>query len=88
MHFYLARDLRRADRGDFVLEHEEADMETFWVAVRRPAARRSSTGGSATRPLVIAVLLAQRPGSGRIGTARGVVSRRRHKGVAVHHAKE
>lgn len=31
MHFYLARDLAGAHRGDFVLEHEEADMETFWV---------------------------------------------------------
>ena len=31
MHFYLARDLAPADRGDFVLEHEEADMEELWV---------------------------------------------------------
>lgn len=31
MHFYLARGLARADRGDFVAEHEEADMETLWV---------------------------------------------------------
>ena len=31
MHFYLARDLAPADRGDFVPEHEEADMEELWV---------------------------------------------------------
>ena len=31
MHFYLARELTPADRGDFVAEHEEADMETLWV---------------------------------------------------------
>jgi len=30
---YLARDLRRASRGDFHLEHEEADMERLWVPV-------------------------------------------------------
>ena len=30
-HMYVARRLSPADRGDFVLEHEEADMETFWV---------------------------------------------------------
>lgn len=30
-HFYLARDLTHRDRGDFELEHEEADMETLWV---------------------------------------------------------
>ncbi len=30
---YLARDLRPASRGDFALEHEEADMELLWVPV-------------------------------------------------------
>lgn len=30
-HIYLARGLTPAARGDFVLEHEEADMETLWV---------------------------------------------------------
>lgn len=30
-HFYLARGLSPAARGDFVLEHEEADMELFWA---------------------------------------------------------
>ncbi|HEU5045266.1 MAG TPA: NUDIX hydrolase [Nocardioidaceae bacterium] len=31
MEFFLARDLAAADRGDFVLEHEEADMTVSWV---------------------------------------------------------
>lgn len=31
IHLYAARGLAPADRGDFVLEHEEAEMETFWV---------------------------------------------------------
>lgn len=30
---FLARDLRPASRGDFELEHEEADMEHLWVPV-------------------------------------------------------
>ncbi|WP_151082145.1 NUDIX domain-containing protein [Nocardioides cynanchi] len=30
---YLARELRPASRGDFALEHEEADMEQLWVPV-------------------------------------------------------
>ena len=28
---YLARGLSHADRGDFELQHEEAEMEVFWV---------------------------------------------------------
>ena len=31
MEIYLARDLSPADRGEFVLEHEEADMTVSWV---------------------------------------------------------
>ena len=31
MHLFLARDLSPVDRGDFVPEHEEADMTTAWV---------------------------------------------------------
>ena len=31
MHYFLARDLRPVDRGDFTPHHEEADMETLWV---------------------------------------------------------
>lgn len=31
IHYFLAEGLSPADRGDFVLAHEEADLETLWV---------------------------------------------------------
>jgi 8-oxo-dGTP pyrophosphatase MutT (NUDIX family) len=31
MEIFLATGLSEASRGDFVLDHEEAEMETFWV---------------------------------------------------------
>jgi ADP-ribose pyrophosphatase len=31
IHYFLARDLREVGRGDFVLAHEEADMQLFRV---------------------------------------------------------
>lgn len=31
IHYFLARDVSAADRGDFALVHEEAEMESFWV---------------------------------------------------------
>ena len=31
VHFFLARGLSESGRGDFELEHEEADMEMLWV---------------------------------------------------------
>ena len=31
IHLYLARELSPADRGDFELVHEEAEMELFWA---------------------------------------------------------
>ncbi|HWJ10824.1 MAG TPA: NUDIX hydrolase [Nocardioides sp.] len=31
IHYYLAEGLAPADRGDFVLAHEEADLEEVWV---------------------------------------------------------
>ncbi len=31
--FYLARGLTAGDRGDFALEHEEAELELAWVGV-------------------------------------------------------
>lgn len=33
MEIYLATDLSATDRGEFALEHEEADMTLAWVAV-------------------------------------------------------
>jgi 8-oxo-dGTP pyrophosphatase MutT (NUDIX family) len=69
MHFYLARDLRPAERGDFVLEHEEADMELFWAPYDDVLAAVLE-GRLGDGPLVIAVLLAAArglAGSGRRG---------------------
>ncbi|KRB73801.1 NUDIX hydrolase [Nocardioides sp. Root190] len=31
IHYFLAEGLSPADRGDFVLEHEEAELEEVWV---------------------------------------------------------
>lgn len=65
MHFFLARALSPADRGDFEAHHEEADMETFWV----PFADLLDAvveGRVTDGPLVLAVLLAHVRGlSGR-----------------------
>jgi ADP-ribose pyrophosphatase len=30
-HLFLARDLQPASRGDFAMEHEEAELEVFWT---------------------------------------------------------
>lgn len=30
-HLFLARGLSTADRGDFAMEHEEAELEVFWT---------------------------------------------------------
>ena len=67
MHFYLARDLRSADRGDFVPEHEEADMETFWVPYD-DLVTAVLDGRIGDAPVVVAVLLAQ--ARGLAGSAR------------------
>lgn len=67
MHLYLARDLREADRGDFLLEHEEAEMETFWAPFDDLLAAVLD-GRLGDAPLVNAVLIAQ---------ARGLVGARR-----------
>lgn len=31
IHYFLAEELSEADRGDFELRHEEADLEVLWV---------------------------------------------------------
>ncbi len=67
MHFYLARNLRPADRGDFVPEHEEADMETFWVPYD-DLVTAVLDGRIGDAPVVVAVLLAQ--ARGLAGSAR------------------
>ncbi|NYG57485.1 ADP-ribose pyrophosphatase [Nocardioides daedukensis] len=54
-HFYLARGLTRTDRGDFLLEHEEADMETLWVPLDE--LREAILDGRVTDgPVALAVL--------------------------------
>jgi len=55
MHFYLARDLAPTDRGDFVPEHEEADMETLWVDFEELLAAVLD-GRLRDAPIVLAVL--------------------------------
>ena len=57
MHFFLARRLGPADRGDFVAEHEEADMEVFWAPFADLLAAVVE-GRLTDAPLVQAVLLA------------------------------
>lgn len=61
IHYFLATDLVPVDRGDFVLEHEEADMELLWVpfADLLAAVLRGDVGDG---PLVIAVLAAHARG--------------------------
>ncbi|MBC9735466.1 NUDIX domain-containing protein [Nocardioides marmotae] len=68
MHLFLARGLRTVDRGDFVLQHEEADMETLWVPFEelRAAVLDGRVGDG---PLVQAVLLAAAKGLVGRGTS-------------------
>ena len=61
IHFFAARDLSPADRGDFVAEHEEADMEVMWVPVAELLAAVLD-GRVADAPVVIALLLAREKG--------------------------
>ncbi|MBF4163816.1 NUDIX hydrolase [Nocardioides sp. CBS4Y-1] len=63
-HIYLARGLTHVGRGDFVLAHEEAEMETGWVPF--PDLYAAVLGGRVQdAPVVIAVLAA---------AARGLMS--------------
>lgn len=61
IHYFLATGLAPVSRGDFVLEHEEADMELLWVpfADLLAAVLRGEVGDG---PLVIAVLAAHAQG--------------------------
>lgn len=60
-HLYLARDLSAADRGDFELHHEEADMTSAWVPF--DGLRDAGLTGRVTDgPTVLAVLLARSRG--------------------------
>jgi 8-oxo-dGDP phosphatase len=55
MEFFLARDLAAVDRGDFVLEHEEADMTVSWVGFDDLLAAVLA-GRAADAPLALAVM--------------------------------
>jgi ADP-ribose pyrophosphatase len=57
IHLYLARDLRPVDRGDFVAEHEEADMRLHWLPLA-DLLDGVLAGTIADAPVVNAVLLA------------------------------
>lgn len=58
IHYYLAEGLAPADRGDFVLEHEEADLEEVWVPFAELVDAVLS-GAVADGPVVQAVLALQ-----------------------------
>ncbi len=61
MHFYLARSLSAAPEDDFQPEHEEADMDTFWVPFDE-LLRAVLAGSVGDAPLVTAVLMAHARG--------------------------
>ena len=61
IHYFLARGLRPADRGDFVAVHEEADMETVWVPYAELLAA-CLDGRVQDAPVLIAVLTAHQRG--------------------------
>ena len=56
IHYFLATDLTPVDRGDFVLEHEEADMELIWVPFDELHAAVLA-GEVSDGPLLIAILM-------------------------------
>ena len=58
MHYFLARDLETADRGDFVAAHEEADMEVVWVPFDELLAAVRD-GRVRDAPVIIAALTAR-----------------------------
>lgn len=64
MHFFLARDLDEADRGDFELHHEEADMTVSWVPFAELYAAVLE-GRVQDAPVALAVLLAAARGEAR-----------------------
>ncbi len=68
MHFYVARDLRPADRGEFVAKHEEADMETVWAPYDDLRAAVLD-GRVSDAPVVVALLLAEGKGHAPTGPA-------------------
>ena len=72
IHYYLARGLTPVDRGDFVLQHEEADMEVLRVPFAELLAAVLD-GRVTDAPLIVAVLAAH---------VRGLVGARRASGAS------
>ena len=68
IHYFLARGLREADRGDFTPAHEEADMDDAVGALRRAAGRLPGRAG------------ARRPGADR-GAHRPAARSGRQRGL-------
>lgn len=60
-HLFLARGLSEVGRGDFVLEHEEAEMTVFWAPFR-VLLQAAVDGRVSDGPVVQALLLAQARG--------------------------
>jgi ADP-ribose pyrophosphatase len=56
IHYFFATDLSEVDRGDFVLQHEEADLEVVWVPFDDLLAAVLA-GEIGDGPLVIATLM-------------------------------
>jgi ADP-ribose pyrophosphatase len=67
IHYFLARRLQEADRGDFRAAHEEADMETIWVPYDELLAA-CLDGRVHDAPVLIAVLTART--RGLVGSSR------------------
>ena len=61
IHYFLARGLAEADRGDFEAAHEEADMETVWVPYAELLAA-CLDGRVHDAPVLVAVLTASHRG--------------------------
>jgi ADP-ribose pyrophosphatase len=61
IHYFLARGLREAPRGEFVPAHEEADMDTLWVPFADLLAA-CLDGRVHDAPVLIAVLTARQRG--------------------------
>ena len=61
IHYFLARGLSEADRGDFTPAHEEADMDTLWVPYAELLAA-CLDGRVHDAPVLIAVLTARQRG--------------------------
>jgi ADP-ribose pyrophosphatase len=61
IHYFLARGLRHADRGEFQPVHEEADMQTLWVPYDELLAA-CLDGRVHDAPVLVAVLTAHTRG--------------------------